>query len=1588
MHSTIRPVRSATMSRTFAALICIIVLGFAIRLVGVDWDDGRYMHPDERHIVIDVVAGRIDFSWPPSLTWLDPEQSPINPRPRRDDGSVRGFAYGTLPVYTVDIAGKIGEHITGEDWDGVSRVQYIGRGISVLLDTATILIVFLIGAALAGRVAGLLAGTVYAFLPIAIQLSHFFTVDTWLTFFLTAGIYTCIRATDNPSLRNFGLAGVWFGLAMASKSSALPFIGIILLTLVLASFKDADRGYGTTGALQQFAVRGSATLIAFMSTFFIGEPFAFVEPRIYLDAFRMQANIQSGVIDAPFTQQYVNTIPFSYQFGQSIRFGLGPVAILLGMAGAILLAWLAIRRHSAAAMVLIAWMIGYLAVILFPETKFLRYLLPMAPALAVTAGMAIAALVVALAARQRLLVALGVAVTMTLLSTGYGAAFSSVTSREHSRIGASVWMYENLPPGSTTSSEIWDDRLPLTVGVGWSTDMRRIDDASINHFQYRPTLGDLIRLAPSLTYLPDGDTLSATLRSGDVQKVADGLRGLSSLDLESIDPVSVARFQSSLITSSAAMTTSNELSRTVSALSRVIALDGALQPSHLTVLATALERASDASVLSATYDLLSETDYYVLASNRVQSAIDQNPWRYAVPDRLYELLDEGSLGFDRVAQFSSSPTLFGMTFPDQDGDEAYLNYDHPAVTVYEKSELVPFDEFMLLNGFAAFMQTQPTRSPDTEPLTFEEPVSERPAVGDARWSESITGSSWGAAIAWVLMLMALQFAALPIARTVFRNFPDRGWGYSRLIGALLPATVNWWLSSVGLMQFRAQWVVLSLALFALAAWLWLPTNLRSDIHRQSRRRLLLSAEMVFWLTFGLFLLFRMINPDSWHPIWGGEKPMEFAQINAILRSATFPPVDPWYAGGFINYYYYGFYLTAWLIKLTGIPIEYAFNLAQPTFIAFLASTAFSTGSAIGSKLSRGKSNPIWSGILAVLLVSFAGNMRAVGQLVASLQDDSVVGNRFDYWVFQPSRAIEYAITEFPYFTGLYADLHPHVVALPITVLCIGIAATLAFDGISRSTLMSRSSLARIVVAGFAIGTLYPTNAWDLPVYSALIGVSVVSGTTATRGARSRLAAILATIGTIGVIAFIILLPFLMHYEALFGSIDTVRSQTSVLDLESHLGGPILILTVSMPVLMAFVARGRQMLPPVETFLLLTSVLLIRWACVDLRPSLVPYLDDLTVVIVAAIWLTGLFTIARETRRLDFSLPHWTLMAITGIGTIATIGAVVTDREVMGLYLAMASSATGVWLLAHNSGLRFLAAMIAAASFVGAGLEIVFLVDDLASQPFYRMNTVFKFYNQIWILFGIAGGAAIGALAPLALSRYRHRFSSRGNARWSQSRQQEWGSVAIVVLAVVILLSSVYPITATAIRLETRFPNREGGFTLNAYAWMDYGAVQMSDGTVVSFDEDRDVIDWFNQEVEGTPVIAEASFGPYRCNGSRISIGTGLPSVLGWQRHEMQQRNPAVLPQREEDLRTLYGTTDVDTKLEILNRYDVQYIVVGQLERNYPVVDGNNCVPMDQTSRYDHFNLDQGIAVFEDMEGISLELAFQSGSTKVYRYVGN
>src|SRR5262249_17434170 len=151
----------------------------------------------------------------------------------------------------------------------------------------------------------------------------------------------------------------------------------------------------------------------------------------------------------------------------------------------------------------------------------------------------------------------------------------------------------------------------------------------------------------------------------------------------------------------------------------------------------------------------------------------------------------------------------------------------------------------------------------------------------------------------------------------------------------------------------------------------------------------------------------------------GEKPMEFAQINAIERSAYFPPFDPWYADGFINYYYYGFYLIAFLFKATGIPAEIGFNLALPTVMAMLASGGFSGAAALTYGLTRSRRWSLAGGWLGALALSLLGNLSALRGLAERSAGQL---DPFLHWTWQGSRAIDNAITEFPFFSGLYADL--------------------------------------------------------------------------------------------------------------------------------------------------------------------------------------------------------------------------------------------------------------------------------------------------------------------------------------------------------------------------------------------------------------------------------------------------------------------------------------------------------------------------------------------------------------------------------------
>ncbi len=1614
-HSPFRPL--SRVRPTALALLAMLLAALALRLYGLNWDSGQYLHPDERFIVQYVMIGRLHLNWPPDLEeLLDPGRSGLNPR--SDDpetGRPRNFAYGALPLFVTAAAAEAVSRVTGEDWHDYEKVYLIGRSISALLDTATVLIVYLLAARAFNRRAALAAAAVAALAPMTIQLAHFFTTDSWLTFFVALCLLWATRAGETGSRRWFAAAGAAFGLAMATKGSVFTLAGLLVVAAGFDVWRRMRSGERPLEALTAAPERLVIAALSAVASFALFEPYALARPSVYRASLEEQADIVRGIFDVPFTRQYIGTTPILYQIEQLVRWGFGPVAGALAFIGVPLLVLRFFRRGWAGETLVLAWLAGYGLVIALPETKFLRYLAPLVPVLAISAGLAFDSLWKIAERRAGRRVAAGLGMALLVGTAFWTASFVSIYARENPRIEASRWIFAQVPSGSTLSHEYWDDALPKDLAPGLTGSDRQYEVVPVDLYRDYPSLRDLRALGNALAVDPATAEVAAALQRDDHGAAAAMLRNDLSLGFLSTDQREALAARLDLATNDFSPASQPLLGAVQSTARSLRGQDEDLAAAFAS-LGDAVVETGETEAATSLYRKLEQVDYYVLSSNRVATAIPRSPWRYPVQTRFYELLDSGQLGFSLAATFDNYPGLGPVHIADDAADESFINYDHPAVRIYRKDSLIPKPDYDRLMEQARTQQVSPTREPPSEKLMLDEPVGQLPAVADARWSEALTRNSAMALVVWISLLVLLQVAGWPLAAIAFRGFGDAGWGFARLIALLIAGYIVWIGASLHIFAFRAVWSGAALLALLVAGW---AVRLRwrrgrtAWLVRPEQRRAAFAGEGIFWLVFGLFLLYRYLNPDAWHPIWGGEKPMEFAHLNATLRSASFPPYDPWYAGGYINYYYYGLYLVAFCVKLTGIPSEIAFNLAQPTVIALLASGGYSLAATLGRALSGWRRGAIPAGALGVLFLVGIGNLDGFFRWL--LRPDGS-GDAFQYWTWAGSRTISSAITEFPYFTALYADLHAHVVALPITLLALAAGYALARNARQFALVVASPGRHAVPVAAvaarfgllvLAVGSLTATNAWDVPTYGALGVVALFMASAHIRPWPRRLAVWVASSALLGGLAYLLFLPFLRHYVALFGSLATTREPTDFWQFADHLGGLLMIAGLGLVVLL--VSRRRdapQMLQqPFLPLLVLAALLLARGLVGTTSPALA---ETLTAGVVAAAGLTlGLVAWlgAGQRDRLvgQLTLTRLGLLIAAGVASI-----VIPDgRIVLGLLLLFAAAALAVWLHGRSPAERFLGLMIGTAAAVGAGIEVVFLADDLQGSNWERMNTIFKFYNQLWILLAVSAAAlvarmlAVAALGPgpaLVTAVSRHRVlglvrqplvlsrDAGANAAASTVAPVEadrmWARAGLAVTGMVIIASLFYPLLATSPRLHQRFTPSLGSATLNGLDWMRYGTIRTEtdrEGTSdeVSFQGDLKAIAWFNDRVDGSPVIAEAAIGPYRGNGSRISNATGLPAVLGWDRHERQQRYPEGIGQRMRDVRQLYDSPDPATKLEVLRRYDVAYVVVGDVEReSRGRWNGDNAVR--------RYASPVGIAAFDGMVGSSLEVAFSADGTTIYR----
>lgn len=440
----------------------ILAAGAALRLYGLEWDGGHWLHPDERQIYF--VA--LDLGWPGSLSEALSAASPLNPG---------FFAYGSLPIYLLRLVAGLLAPLSPLLRDP-DNLHLVGRPLAALFDLGTVFLTYRLVRVL-GKLNGpaLLAASLVAFAVLHVQLTHFFTADTLLTFFVLLALNLAADVAQGAGRHRQIALGVAVGLALATKVSAFPLLLLIpvafrLQRSAVSTHPCPERSRRDAPRTTQYLLPPALTLVATGLTFFLTQPYALLDFSTFLADTLRESQIAWGTLDVPYTRQYAGTLPYLYSLWQVALWGLGLPLGLAAWAGfaAALVRWL--RRGARSDALLLAWAGPYFALVGLLHARYPRYLLPLVPVLCI--------MTVQLLSRRLCQRILGIGYWVLLIcSFAYSLLFVRIYAEPHSWIAASRWIYDRVPAGSTLAVEDWDTALPLPLDVDGQA--RRIEEYDV-----------------------------------------------------------------------------------------------------------------------------------------------------------------------------------------------------------------------------------------------------------------------------------------------------------------------------------------------------------------------------------------------------------------------------------------------------------------------------------------------------------------------------------------------------------------------------------------------------------------------------------------------------------------------------------------------------------------------------------------------------------------------------------------------------------------------------------------------------------------------------------------------------------------------------------------------------------------------------------------------------------------------------------------------------------------------------------------------------------------------------------------------------
>lgn len=864
-----------------------------------------------------------------------------------------------------------------------------------------------------------------------------------------------------------------------------------------------------------------------------------------------------------------------------------------------------------------------------------------------------------------------------------------------------------------------------------------------------------------------------------------------------------------------------------------------------------------------------------------------------------------------------------------------------------------------------------------------------------------------AVLAWWSMSTLLGLAVYPLVRRLFSRLPSLGLAFARPVGILFAGYLFWLGANFNVIRNGLGGALL--AVFAVALVAWWPDRYRFRVMLawfEQQKRLLITTEIVFAVAFVAWAFIRANNPE----ITATEKPMELAFLNAILRSEQFPPRDPWLSGYAISYYYFGYVLLSFLTRLTGVLPGVAFNLGNSLWFALVALGSYGV---VFDLLSAKFKEPKYSAaLLGPVFVLLTGNLAGILEVLWSKQllwqpgPDGVLQSPFWSWLgladlenppVQPATWMPYrflwwwrgsrvirdlnlvgvpignqSIDEFPFFTFLLADNHPHLLAMPFALTSLGFTLQVYFKGKWEEVTERRriepglrGRLMALTAVGFLVLTVLRAVSAGQQELGAIEAVLFI-----LKGFVLYAALFLALWAVLGALSGVLPLKLgrteFLFAGFLYGSLAFLNTWDTPIYLSAMLaillwfeiGRPFTRIIADLaPTIVGLVGLAVLFFMPwYPSFSSQAGGILPHLLSPTRPPHLIVMFAPLLVPI--AIWVGYKVIRKRQPGEglvllgvglgvpLLLLLLSWVLAAmlyfaldpgalsgvldLLGVGSFAEAVRLTLQLRLGHSWTALLLGAllAAAWIVArrHMSSERtgdpsiFVLLLVALGTLLVLGPEFLYLKDQFG----LRMNTIFKFYFAAWIVWGVAAAY----FTALILAK----------EGWG------WRAGQLAVLAT-LSLGLVY--TPLAIWTKTNGFKPPFGRTLDGSLYPSYAQ-----------EGDREAIAWMNENLP-VGVVAEAVGGSYTYY-ARVSAHTGFPTVIGWPGHEGQWRGGyGEQGSREQDVRVLYQTSDWDAARFILDHYGIDYVYLGDLERT-------SYAP-----------------VFEQKFDAFMDLVFENGSTKIY-----